>query len=174
MKKKNRSKRKQRKKVNRPKAGHAGHPRRVHLAIRKLLDTTNHIQARAAELENALDELREHERSKAVKDLLLALRNSPDGDLLRFDPAVPGESGTGRAQAIVEALSEAFSIVPVHEIGERIPVRNGEIPDSLELDRSIGEEAGKCVTAEVLSVGWRFKKQTIIKPIVRPLFRVSS
>ena len=33
--------------------------REVYLAIRNLLDTTNHIQARAAELENALDVLRQ-------------------------------------------------------------------------------------------------------------------
>ena len=61
-------------------------PREVQRAIRRLLDTTNHIQARAAALENALDALREQERSKAVKELLLALRNSADGDLLRYPP----------------------------------------------------------------------------------------
>jgi len=58
MKKKNQSIRNRRKKVSQPKASRPRRPRRVHLAIRKLLDTTNHIQARAAELENALDELR--------------------------------------------------------------------------------------------------------------------
>jgi hypothetical protein len=172
MKKKNQSIRNRRKKVSQPKASRPRRPRRVHLAIRKLLDTTNHIQARAAELENALDELREQERIKAVKDLLLALRNSANGDLLRFDSTVPVEND--RTRAIVDAVSEAFSIVPLHQIGERIPVRDGKIPDSLELDRSIGEEVGKCVAAEIVSVGWKFKEQTIIKPVVRPLFRASS
>ena len=72
MKKKIRSKPKQRKKRHPLKARRAARPREVYQAIRKLLDTTNHIQARAAELENALGALREQERSKAVKELLLA------------------------------------------------------------------------------------------------------
>ena len=133
--KKNRAKFKQRKKGIHPRARHARRPREIYLAIRKLLDTTNHIHARATELENALDELREQERSKAIKNLLLALRNSADGDLLRFDPTVPGTDETSRPQAIVTALVEAFAIAPFHQLGERISVRNGEIPDSLELDR---------------------------------------
>lgn len=149
-------------------------PRQVQLAIRRLLDTTNHIQARAAELENALDALREQERSKAVKELLLALRNSSDGDLLRFDPATPGDGGNNTAQAIVGALVEAFSIAPIHKIGEQIPVRDGEIPDSLELDRSIGDEPEKCVATEVVSVGWSYKNQALLKPVVRPVFRGSQ
>ena len=109
-----------------------------------------------------------------MKELLLALRNSPDGDLLRFGPAVPGDSGNSTAQAVVAALVEAFSITPIHEIGEQIPVRHGEIPDSLELDRSIGEDAGKCVAAEIISAGWKFKKQTLLKPVVRPVFSKTS
>jgi hypothetical protein len=132
----------------------------VHLAIRKLLDTTNHIQARAAELENALEALREQERSKAVKELLLALRNSPDGDLLRFTPAAPGNGGNSTAQAIIAALVEAFSIVPIRNIGEHIAVRDGHIPDTLELDRSIGDEPQNCIAAEVISVGWSYKNHT--------------
>jgi hypothetical protein len=170
MKKRNRSKRKPLKKKNRPRAKRVARPREVQLAIRKLLDTTNHIQARAAELENALDALREQERSKAVKVLLLALRNSSDGDLLRFDPAAPGDSGNSTAQAVVSALVEAFSIAPMHKIGNQIPVRDGEIPDSLELDRSIGDEVDKCVAAEVVSVGWSYKGKTLLKPVVRPIF----
>lgn len=174
MKKINLPKPKLHKKKRPPKARRPARPREVHLAIRKLLDTTNHIQARAAELENALDVLREQERSKAVKELLLALRNSSDGDLLRFGPTVPCNSGNSTAQAIVTALVEAFSIAPIHEIGEQIPVRHGEIPDGLELDRSIGEDSGKCVAAEVISAGWRFKEQTLLKPVVRPVFSKSS
>jgi hypothetical protein len=173
MKKKIRPKPKQRKK-HPVKARRTARPREVYQAIRKLLDTTNHIQARAAELENALDVLREQEQIKAVKAVLVALRNSPDGDLLRFGPVVPGGSGTSTAQAVVAALVEAFAIAPIHEIGEQIPVRHGEIPDSLELDRSIGEDAGKCVAAEIISAGWRFKKQTLLKPVVRPVFTESS
>jgi hypothetical protein len=123
-------------------------------------------------LENALDELRDQERIKAVKDLLLALLNSPNGDLLRFDSTVTGESD--RTRVINEALNEPFSIVPAHEIGERVPVRDGKIPDNLELDRSVGEEVGKCGAAEIVFDGWKFKEQTIIKPLVRPLFGVSS
>jgi hypothetical protein len=145
-------------------------PRDVHLAIRKLLDTTNHIQARAAELENALEALREQERSKAVKELLLALRNSPDGDLLRFTPAAPGNGGNSTAQAIIAALVEAFSIVPIRNIGEHIAVRDGHIPDTLELDRSIGDDPQNCIAAEVISVGWSYKNHTLLKPVVRPLF----
>ena len=145
-------------------------PREVYVAIRKLLDTTNHIRARAAELETALEALREQERSKAVKELLLALRNSPDGDLLRINPAAPGESGNSTAQSIIGALVEAFSIAPIRSIGERIAVRDGHIPETLELDRSIGDEVETCVEAEVLSVGWSYKSQTLLKPVVRPLF----
>jgi hypothetical protein len=174
MKKKIRPKPKPHKKKRPPKARRPARPREVYLAIRKLLDTTNHIQARAAALENALDVLREQERSKAVKELLLALRNSPDGDLLRFDPAAPDNGGNSTAQAIVAALVEAYSITPIHEIGEQIPVRHGEIPDGLELDRSIGEDAGKCIAAEVISAGWRFKEQTLLKPVVRPVFSKAS
>ncbi|HTV63172.1 MAG TPA: hypothetical protein VMH30_11445 [Verrucomicrobiae bacterium] len=174
MKKKSRSKTKPLKKKLPPKPGLTARPQEVYLAIRKLLDTTNHIQARAAELENALDVLREQERSKAVQELLLALRNSQDGDLLRFDPAAPGDGGSSQATAIVAALVEAFSITPIHRIGERVPVRRGEVPDSLELDRSIGEESGKCVAAEVISPGWKFKEQTLLKPMVRPVFSKSS
>lgn len=149
-------------------------PQEVYLAIRKLLDTTNHIQARAAELENALGVLREQERAKAVRDLLLALRHSQDGDLLRFDPATSADGEASQAKAIAGAMVEAFAIEPVHRIGERIPIRQGEIPDSLELDRSIGQEEGKCVAAEVISVGWKLKQQTLLKPMVRPVFGKAS
>ena len=173
MKKRNRPKRKPLKKKKRARARRVARPRAVHLAIRRLLDTTNHIQARAAELENALDTLREQERSKAVKDVLLALRNSSDGDLLRFDPAAPGDGGNSTAQAIVTALGEAFSIAPIHKLGEKIPVRDGKIPDSLELDRSIGDETEKCVAVEIVSVGWSYKNQVLLKPVVRPVFSPS-
>jgi hypothetical protein len=149
-------------------------PRAVHRAIHRLLDTTNHIQARAAELENALEALREQEHSSAVKQLLLALRKSPDGDLLRSNPAAPGDAANSTAQAIIGALVEAFSIVPIRNIGERIPVRDGHIPDTLDLDRSIGDEVDTCVEAEVVSVGWSYSNQTLLKPVVRPLFATQS
>lgn len=174
MKKRNRPKRKPLKKKMRARVRRVARPRQVQLAIRRLLDTTNHIQARAAELENALDALREHERSKAVKELLLALRNSSDGDLLRFDPAAPGAGGNNVAQSVVLALVEAFGIAPTHKLGERIPVRDGQIPDSLEPDRPIGGEAERCVAAEVVSVGWNYKGQVLLKPVVRPVFNVSQ
>jgi hypothetical protein len=146
-------------------------PGEVPLAIRKLLDTTNHIQARATELENALDALHEHERCRAVKDLLLALRNSPDGDWLRFNPTAVESGDANPVKAVLEALIEAFSIEPLNELGERILVRNGEIPDSVELDRSIAEETGECIAAEVVSVGWKIKEQILLRPVVRPLFK---
>jgi hypothetical protein len=171
MKKRNRSKRKPLKKKKRARARRVARPREVQVAIRRLLDTTNHIQARAAELENALDALREQERRKAVKELLLALRNSSDGDLLRFDRAAPGDGGNSTAQAIVTALGEAFSIAPIHKLGEKIPIRDGKIPDSLELDRSIGDETDKCVAAEVVSVGWSYKNKVLLKPVARPVFQ---
>lgn len=146
-------------------------PQEVYSAIRNLLDTTNHIQARAAELENSLDILREREWNKALQKLLLALRNSQDGDLLRFHPAAPADGESSQAKSIVEALIEAFSIEPFCQIGERIPVKRGEIPESLELDRSIGEETGKCIAVEVVSPGWKLKQETLLKPMVRPLFK---
>jgi hypothetical protein len=154
-----------------PKVKEITPPQEVHIAIRKLLDTTNHIQARAAELEGALDILREQERGKAVRDLFLALRNSPDGDLLRFHPVAAATGESSQARAIVAALAEAFGIESIREIGERIAVRHGEVPDSLELDRSIGEETGKCIGAEVVSVGWKLGEHTLLKPVVRPLFK---
>jgi hypothetical protein len=149
-------------------------PREVYLAIRKLLDTTNHIQARAAELETALDILREQERRKALKELLLALRRSPDGDLLRFNPAVTGNIENGTARAIVAALVQAFEITPIHQIGQQIPVGHGEVPASMELDRAIGEDAGNCVAVEIMSPGWKFEEQTLLKPVVRPVLSRSS
>jgi hypothetical protein len=170
LKTRHRSTRNQPKKKTRARPRQPARPREVYVAIRKLLDTTNHIRARAAELETALEALREQERSKAVKELLLALRNSPDGDLLRINPAALGDGGNSTAQAIISALVEAFSIAPIRTIGERIAVRDGHIPETLELDRSIGEEVETCVEAEVLSVGWSHKNQALLKPVVRPLF----
>jgi len=170
LKTRHRSKRNQPKRKTHARPRRPARPREVYVAIRKLLDTTNHIRARAAELETALEALREQERSKAVKELLLALRNSPDGDLLRINPAAPGESGNSTAQSIIGALVEAFSIVPIRTIGEQITVRDGQIPDTLEPDRSIGDELETCVATEVVSVGWSYSNQTLLKPVVRPLF----
>jgi len=170
LKTRHRSTRNQPKKKTRARPRRPARPREVYLAIRKLLDTTNHIRARAAELENALETLRDQERGTAVKQLLLALRNSPEGDLLRSNPAAPGDADSTTAQAITGALVEAFSIAPIRSIGERIAVRDGHIPETLELDRSIGEEVETCVEAEVLSVGWSYNNQALLKPVVRPLF----
>jgi hypothetical protein len=161
----NQPKRKRRATPRRP-----ARPREVYVAIRKLLDTTNHIRARAAELENALEALRDQERSNALTALLLALRNSPDGDLLRSNPAAPGDGGNSTAEAIIRALAEAFSIAPIRNIGERIAVRDGHIPDTLDLDRSIGDEVEACVEAEVVSVGWSYKHHALLNPVVRPVF----
>lgn len=169
MKKRNRPKPGQQKKGKPSKPKRMAPPRDVYLAIRNLLDTTNHIQARAAELENALDVLREQERNMVFKQILLALRNSQDGDLLRFNPTAQAD-GSSLVKAIVEALIEAFEIEPFYQIGERIPVKRGEIPDNLELDRSIGKEAGKCVAVEVTSPGWKLNEKTLLKPMVRPVF----
>ena len=162
LKTRHRSTRNQPKKQTRARPRRPPRPREVYVAIRKLLDTTNHIRARAAELENALEALREQERNKALKELLLALRNSSDGDLLRINPAAPGESGNSTAQSIIGALVEAFSIVPIRTPGERITVRNGQIPDTLELDRSIGHEVETCIAAEVVSVGWSYSNLTLL------------
>jgi len=87
---------------------------------------------------------------------------------------VTGDGENNTAQAIVGALGEALSIMPIHKIGEQIPVRDGEIPDSLELDRAIGDESEKCVAAEVVSVGWSYKHQALLKPVVRPVYNVSE
>ena len=149
-------------------------PRRVYLAIRRLLDATNHIRARAAELENALEALREEERARAIAELLQALRNSPDGDLLRSDPIAPGESGTPLSHPIVGALVEAFSIRPIRTVGERMAIHNGKIPDTSELDRPIGDEQEKCIAADVVSVGWSYKHHLLLKPVVRPVLPASS
>lgn len=170
LKTRHRSTRNQPKKKTRARPRRPARPRQVYLAIRKLLDTTNHIRARAAELENALENLRDQERGTAVKQLLLALRNSPEGDLLRSNPAAPGDADSTTAQAIIGALVEAFSIAPIRGIGERIAVRDGHIPETLELDRSIGDEVETCLEAEVVSVGWTYKNQALLKPLVRPLF----
>jgi hypothetical protein len=78
--------------------------------------------------------------------------------------------GNSTARAIIGALVEAFSIVPIRNIGERIAVRGGEIPDTLDLDRSIGDEVETSVEAEVVSVGWSYKHSALLKPVVRPLF----
>jgi hypothetical protein len=169
-----RSARKQPKRKTRARPRRLVRPREVYLAIRKLLDTTNHIRARAAELENALETLRDQERGTAVKQLLLALRNSPEGDLLRSNPAAPGDADSTTAQAITGALVEAFSIAPIRSIGERIEVRDGHIPDTLELDRPIGDDVETCTEAEVVSAGWTYKNRALLKPVVRPLFAANT
>jgi hypothetical protein len=114
--------------------------------------------------------LRDHERARALTDLLLALRNSPEGDLLRPDPAAPDDAASNTAHAITAALVEAFAITPIRTLGERIPLRDGRVPDTLDLDRPLAGEPEQCIAAEVLSVGWSYKHHTLLKPVVRPIF----
>lgn len=71
---------------------------------------------------------------------------------------------------IAEALVEAFEITAVHTVGATIPLSNRQIPDSVELDRPMGEEPDPCVALEVVSVGWRYRGRTLLKPVVRPIF----
>jgi hypothetical protein len=148
-------------------------PKAVRLAIRRLLDTTNHIHARAAALENALEALRDQERTQALKELLLALRNSPNGDILGHTLDASTDGRNSPAEAIIEALVEAFAISPSRSPGERISLQNGQIPDKFELDRSIGQEQEDCAEVEVISSGWNYKNYPLLKPVVRPILSQS-
>src|SRR2546423_10974747 len=81
-------------------------PREVYLALRKLLNSANHINARAAELENSLHLLREEERFKVVKELMQALRNSPAGDLVRYSPDSEDPDFDALKKGLIETLVE--------------------------------------------------------------------
>jgi hypothetical protein len=139
--------------------------------LQKLLNTATHIQARAVELENALRELREQERCRAIKNVLSALRNSPAGDLVRVPPDWQGENGPdGSVRGMLEALMEAFPIKPVRRIGDKLVIENAEVPHGVDLDRPIGDCGDSWVGVEIISVGWTYNGKVLLKPIGRPLF----
>lgn len=145
-------------------------PRNVYQALQKLLNLANQMQARAAALENSLRVLRGEERCKIMKDLLSALRDSPAGNLIGAPPDWPGEIGLdATARGMLEALMEAFPIRPVGEIGDRLPVKHGEVSESVELDRPIGESAEECAAVEIVSVGWSCDGKVLLKPVARPV-----
>ena len=147
-------------------------PRDVYVAVRKLLNTAHQVQARAAELESTLQTLRERERSRAMKDLLSALRDTSAGNLIRVPPDWDGEDGpSADVKGMLEALMEAFPIKPVGRVGDRLAVRAGQISEAVELDRAVGECADECVAVEVVSVGWSYGGKVLLKPIARPLHR---
>lgn len=150
--------------------GRVSRPREVYVALRKLLNAAQHVEARAAGLEDALRLLREQERARAIGELLLALRNSSAGDLVRSGPDSPPGGDDAAMKGIAEALVEAFGITPVQTVGARIPLSKREIPDSVELDRPMGEEPDPCVALEVVSVGWSYRCRTLLKPLVRPIW----
>ena len=142
-------------------------PRGVYSALRRLLDTTHHVQARAAEFENAIHQLREKEQTEAIKRLLKALAGSSAGDLTRASPDSHGNDPQQVvARAVMESLMEAFDIRPVRKIGEVMSVIGGEPPASVELDRPL--EGAGCSSFEVVSVGWYRNGTILIKPRVRP------
>jgi|WetSurMetagenome_2_1015567.scaffolds.fasta_scaffold499173_2 hypothetical protein len=148
----------------------ARRPRNVYQALRKLISLTNQMQARAAELEHSLQVLREQERMKIMKDLLSALRDTPAGNLVAAPPDRAGENGPdATAQGMLEALMATSPIRPVHNIGDRMPVGRDHIPDTVDLDRPIGDYLGECRALEVTSVGWSYDGKVLLKPIARPV-----
>ena len=54
------------------------------------------------------------------------------------------------------------------EIGDRLPVKHGEVPEAVELDRPIGENAEDCAAVEIVSVGWSCDGKVLLKPVARP------
>jgi hypothetical protein len=122
-------------------------------------------------LESALQVLRERERSKAMKVLLSALRDTPAGNLIRVPPDWDGEDGpSADAKGMLQALMGAFPIEPVGRVGDRLAVRDGQISEAVELDRPVGECADECAAVEVVSVGWNYDGEVLLKPIARPVF----
>ena len=150
-------------------------PRNVFRALQRLLTLASQMQARSAGLESALRHLREQEREKVIRDLLSALRNSSAGNLIAAPPDWTGENAPdAAARGLLEALMEILAIKPVHNIGDCIPVRDDEIPDTVELDRPIGGYAEECTVLEVTAVGWSYGGKTLLKPIVRPVLQGTS
>jgi hypothetical protein len=128
------------------------------------------MQGRAAALDDALQSLREEERRRIMKDLLTALRNTPAGNLIAAPPDYPGEDGPdATARGMLEALMETFPLMPVGAIGDRVPVKHGDVSEAVELDRPIGEYARECAAVELVSVGWSCDGKVLLKPIARPV-----
>ena len=151
----------------------APRPRNVYRALQRLLTLASQMQGRSAALESALHDLREQERGKVIRDLLSALRDSSAGNLIAAPPDWTGENAPDApARGLVEALMETFGIKPVHNIGDRIPVGHGNIPDVVELDRPIGDE--ECTALEVSAVGWSYDGKVLLKPVARPVLRDGS
>jgi hypothetical protein len=156
----------------RPAKRTAPRPRNVYQALQRLVTLASQMQARSTALESSLHLLREQERGKAIRDLLSALRNTPAGNLIVAPPDWVGENApdaTGRG--LLEALMETFAIKPVHNIGDRISVRHDSIPDTVELDRPIGDYAEERTALAVAAVGWSFGGNVLLYPIVRPVFQ---
>ena len=131
------------------------------------------MQARSAVLESELHMLREQERGKVIRDLLSALRDTSAGNLIAAPPDWTGENAPDpAARGLLEALMETFAIKPVHRIGECIAVRHDNIPDTVELDRPIGDE--ECTALEVTAVGWSCAGKILLKPIARPVLQSSN
>jgi hypothetical protein len=144
------------------------HTRHVYSALRKLLDTAHHVQARATEFENAIQQLREKEQTEAITRILKALATSPAGDLTRGTPGSPGIDPQERIfGAVMESLVEAFGIQPIRRIGEVIPSQRGEPPTTVELDRPL--DGMSCSAFEVVAGGWTRNGRVLMKPCVRPI-----
>ena len=143
-------------------------PRKVCSALRRLLVAVKHVEARGAEFENSIYQLRENEQTEAVRKTLKALARSSAGDLTRIAPKTPDTDPRDEiAQAIMESLIEAFDIKPVRKLGDVVTANGGEPPASVELDRPLD---GVIYPAfEVVSGGWSRHGRILIKPCVRPI-----
>lgn len=145
-------------------------PREIYSALRRLLDTAQHVQARAAELENAIHLLREKEQTEAIRRILQALARSSAGDLTSAAPDASGnDPKEDFAKAVMESLIEAFQIQPIRKIGDIVSGSEGEPPSNVEPDRPL--DGISCSAFEVVSVGWSRNGKILLKPRVRPLAR---
>ena len=150
----------------------APRPRNVYRALQRLLTLASQMQARSAALESSLHMLREQEREKTIRDLLSALRNASSGNLIAAPPDWVGENAPEAiVKGLLETLMGTFAIKPVHNIGDRIPFRHDNIPDTVELDRPIGDYAEECTALVVAAVGWSYGGRVLLKPIARPVFQ---
>ena len=88
----------------------APRPRNVYQALQRLLTLASQMQTRSAALESSLHMLREQERGKAIRDLLLALRNTSAGNLIAAPPDWVGENAPDViVRGLLEALMETFA-----------------------------------------------------------------
>jgi hypothetical protein len=130
------------------------------------------MQVRAAAVESELYRLREQERVKVVKDLLSALRNTSAGNLIAALPDSTGANGPdATTRGLLEALMETFRIRPVHHLGDRVPISDGQIPQTIELDRPIGDVSDEVHALEVTAVGWSYDGKLLLPPIARPVIK---